>query len=406
MNTEKKNPRDAVIVAAGRSAMAKAFKGSFAETHPIEYGAQVLKGVLTKLDHFDPALIDDVIVGCAFPEKRMGYNAAKLIVQRAGLPDSVCAQTINRFCSSGLQSIATAANAIKAGDMDIIVAGGCEQMTGMNMVDPDIEIDEKLMEENPDAYIIMGETAELVAEKYNRKIRNPYDLEPEEEALIGRYFKEEYDADFVFVTHYPSKKRPFYAIIPVTTTFQGKEITVTKDEGIRPGTSMESLATLKPCFRENGRVTAATSSQMTDGTGFVVMMARETAEKLGYTPIARFVSFAVGGVPANVMGIGPIVAVPKALKKANLTLDDISVVELNEAFASQALACIKTLEIPMEKANPNGGAMALGHPLGATGAFLTCKVLSELKRRNEKYGMVTMCIGGGMGAAGIFEMES
>ena len=212
MNTEKKNPRDAVIVAAGRSAMAKAFKGSFAETHPIEYGAQVLKGVLTKLDHFDPALIDDVIVGCAFPEKRMGYNAAKLIVQRAGLPDSVCAQTINRFCSSGLQSIATAANAIKAGDMDIIVAGGCEQMTGMNMVDPDIEIDEKLMEENPDAYIIMGETAELVAEKYNRKIRNPYDLEPEEEALIGRYFKEEYDADFVFVTHYPSKKRPFYAM--------------------------------------------------------------------------------------------------------------------------------------------------------------------------------------------------
>lgn len=169
---------------------------------------------------------------------------------------------------------------------------------------------------------------------------------------------------------------------------------------------MESLATLKPCFRENGRVTAATSSQMTDGTGFVVMMARETAEKLGYTPIARFVSFAVGGVPANVMGIGPIVAVPKALKKANLTLDDISVVELNEAFASQALACIKTLEIPMEKVNPNGGAMALGHPLGATGAFLTCKVLSELKRRNEKYGMVTMCIGGGMGAAGIFEMES
>ena len=374
MNTEKKNPRDAVIVAAGRSAMAKAFKGSFAETHPIEYGAQVLKGVLTKLDHFDPALIDDVIVGCAFPEKRMGYNAAKLIVQRAGLPDS-----------------ATAANAIKAGDMDIIVAGGCEQMTGMNMVDPDIEIDEKLMEENPDAYIIMGETAELVAEKYNISREDM-----EEMAVRSHKLAAQAQAAGKFDEE----------IIPVTTTFQGKEITVTKDEGIRPGTSMENLATLKPCFRENGRVTAATSSQMTDGTGFVVMMARETAEKLGYTPIARFVSFAVGGVPANVMGIGPIVAVPKALKKANLTLDDISVVELNEAFASQALACIKTLEIPMEKVNPNGGAMALGHPLGATGAFLTCKVLSELKRRNEKYGMVTMCIGGGMGAAGIFEMES
>lgn len=391
MNTEKKNPRDAVIVAAGRSAMAKAFKGSFAETHPIEYGAQVLKGVLAKLDHFDPALIDDVIVGCAFPEKRMGYNAAKLIVQRAGLPDSVCAQTINRFCSSGLQSIATAANAIKAGDMDIIVAGGCEQMTGMNMVEPDIQIDEKLMEENPDAYIIMGETAELVAEKYNISREDM-----EEMAVRSHKLAAQAQAAGKFDEE----------IIPVTTTFQGKEITVTKDEGIRPGTSMENLATLKPCFRENGRVTAATSSQMTDGTGFVVMMARETAEKLGYTPIARFVSFAVGGVPANVMGIGPIVAVPKALKKANLTLDDISVVELNEAFASQALACIKTLEIPMEKVNPNGGAMALGHPLGATGAFLTCKVLSELKRRNEKYGMVTMCIGGGMGAAGIFEMES
>ena len=303
MNTEKKNPRDAVIVAAGRSAMAKAFKGSFAETHPIEYGAQVLKGVLAKLDHFDPALIDDVIVGCAFPEKRMGYNAAKLIVQRAGLPDSVCAQTINRFCSSGLQSIATAANAIKAGDMDIIVAGGCEQMTGMNMVNPDIEIDEKLMEENPDAYIIMGETAELVAEKYNISREDM-----EEMAVRSHKLAAQAQAAGKFDEE----------IIPVTTTFQGKEITVTKDEGIRPGTSMENLATLNPCFRENGRVTAATSSQMTDGTGFVVMMARETAEKLGYTPIARFVSFAVGGVPANVMGIGPIVAVPKALKKANL----------------------------------------------------------------------------------------
>ena len=391
MNTEKKNPRDAVIVAAGRSAMARAFKGSFAETHPIEFGAQTLKGVLAKLDHFDPALIDDVIVGCAFPEKKMGYNAAKLIVQRAGLPECVCAQTITRFCSSGLQSIATAANAIKAGDMDIVVAGGCEQMTGMNMMEPDFEIDEKLMEENPDAYIIMGETAELVAEKYNISRE-----EMEEMAVRSHKLAAAAQAAGKFDEE----------IIPITTTVQGKEVTVTKDEGIRPGTNMESLAQLKPCFRKDGRVTAATSSQMTDGAGFVVMMARETAEKLGYAPIARLVSFAVGGVPANLMGIGPIAAVPKALKKADLTLDDISVVELNEAFASQALACIKTLEIPMEKVNPNGGAMALGHPLGATGTFLTCKLLSELKRRKDQYGMVTMCIGGGMGAAGIFEMES
>ena len=383
--------KDAVIVALGRSAIGKAPKGVFRLSRPEDIGAQVLSGVLKQVPQLDARHIDDVIVGCAFPEAEQGMNLAKIVISKAIPGVDIPGQTVNRFCSSGLQTIATAANAIKAGDMDIIVAGGCEQMTGMNMVNPDIEIDEKLMEENPDAYIIMGETAELVAEKYNISREDM-----EEMAVRSHKLAAQAQAAGKFDEE----------IIPVTTTFQGKEITVTKDEGIRPGTSMENLATLKPCFRENGRVTAATSSQMTDGTGFVVMMARETAEKLGYTPIARFVSFAVGGVPANVMGIGPIVAVPKALKKANLTLDDISVVELNEAFASQALACIKTLEIPMEKVNPNGGAMALGHPLGATGAFLTCKVLSELKRRNEKYGMVTMCIGGGMGAAGIFEMES
>lgn len=388
---KEKSPRDAVIVAYGRSAMAKAFKGSFSQMHPVEYGAQTLKGVLARLEHFDPELIDDVIVGCAMPENKMAYNAGRLIVQSAGLPDTVCAHTLTRFCSSGLQSIATAANAIKANEMDIIVAGGCEQMTGMNMKDTPTGIDEELWRKYPDAYITMGITAENVAERYHISRKDM-------EAMAVRSHKLAYEAQ---------KAGKFEEeIVPVTAPFNGEKIVVTEDEGIRPETNMESLSSLTPCFKDGGLVTAATSSQMTDGAGFVVLMARETAEKLGYNPIARFVSFAVGGVPADVMGIGPTAAIPKILKRTGLTIDDMDVIELNEAFAAQALACIRILDLPIDKVNPNGGAMALGHPLGATGTFLTCKVLSELKRTGGKYGMVTMCIGGGMGAAGIFEMET
>lgn len=384
------NERDAVIVAYGRSPLAKAFKGSFAKTHPIEYGAQTLKGVIAKLPGFDPAVVDDVIVGCATPEKYTAYNIGRLIAQRADLPDSVPGQTVNRFCSSGLQTIATAANAIMANQMDVVIAGGIEMMTGINMLLPEEYQDAMLAEQVPGTYISMGLTAENVAERYGitRHDMEVMAVESHKKAAAaqgaGKFIEE---------------------IIPITVNAENGQIAVTQDEGIRPNTNIEDLATLKTPFKEDGAVTAATSSQMTDGTGFVVLMAREKAEELSYTPVAKFVSFAVGGVAADVMGLGPIVAVPKVMKKAGLTLADMDVIEINEAFASQAIACIRELKMPLEKVNPNGGAMALGHPLGATGAILTCKALSELKRINGRYALITMCIGGGMGAAGIFEME-
>lgn len=385
-----KNQRDAVIVAYGRSALAKANKGSFAQMHPVEYAAQTLKGTVAQLKDFDPAWVEDIVVGCSSPEGYTGFDIARLIAQRAGFPDSVPGQTLTRFCSSGLQSIETAANAIKAGEMDVVIAGGVERMTGMLMGLPEEYQDQELLKYKPHTYISMGMTAENVAEMYHvtREEMEAMAVESHrkaDEANRAGKFKEE--------------------IIPITVQTEKGEIIFDADEGIRPGTNAEGLAKLKPCFMENGRVTAATSSQMTDGAAFVVLMARETAEKLGYQPIAKFVSFAVGGVPAEIMGIGPTVAVPKVMRKTGLTVNDMDVIELNEAFASQAIACIRELGMPQERVNPNGGAMALGHPLGATGSVLTCKILSELKRRKGKYGLVTMCIGAGMGAAGILEME-
>ena len=385
-----KNNRDAVIVAYGRSAMCRANKGSFANTHPVQYAAQTLNGVLARLPGFDVNLIDDIVVGCATPQDMCFWNVGRLIAQAAGLPDEVTAHTINRFCSSGLQSIAHAANAIMADQMDVVVAGGVEFMTNMNMVPDERFYDHKLLETKPDSYLPMGFTAENVAAQYG------ITREEMEEMAVASHAK----------AAAAQKAGKFVdEIVPVTVDTPDGPKVVTEDEGIREGTSMESLAKLKPCFKPDGVVTAAISSQMTDGASFVVLMARETAEKLGYAPIAKFVRFAVGGVPAGVMGLGPIKAVPKALERTGLTVDDMDVIELNEAFAAQALACIRDLKLPVEKVNPNGGAMALGHPLGATGSYLTCKVLSELKRTGGKYGMVTMCIGGGMGAAGIFEME-
>lgn len=387
-----KNARDAVIVAYGRSPMARANKGSFAGLHPVEYSAQTLSGVLDRLPGLDRSQIDDVIMGCANPEAECFFNIARLVAQRAGLSDEITGQTVNRFCSSGLQAIATAANAILAGQMDIVCAGGVERMTGMNM-DPEHSrpfMDEKLVELKPDTYIAMGMTAENVAAQYGitREEMDQMAVESHTKAAAAQAagkFKGE--------------------IVPITVEIDGKTVTVLEDEGIRPGTTLEGLSKLKPCFKPDGVVTAATSSQMTDGASFVVLMARETAEKLGYAPVARFVGFAVGGVPAGVMGLGPIKAVPKVLARAGLSMKDMDVIELNEAFAAQALACIRDLKMPMEKVNPNGGAMALGHPMGATGGFLTCKAVSELKRTGGKYALITMCIGGGQGAAGIFEME-
>ena len=390
--TRQKGPRDAVVVAYGRTAMARAFKGSFREMHPVEYGAQCLRGVLNRLEGFDESLIDDVVVGCANPESYLGLgqNLGRLIAQAADLPDSVPAYPMTRFCSSGLQSIESAANCIKADEMDVIAVGGCDRMTGLNLKGNPEGQDEELAKKKPYTYITMGMTAENVAARYGIS-------RADMEAMAERSHKLAWEAQ--------QAGKFDEEIIPVTAPLDGGTIVFDKDEGIRPGTTAEKLAALEPCFKKDGLVTAATSSQMTDGAAFVVLMARETAEKLGYKPIARFLGFAVAGVPAEIMGIGPVEAVPKVMKRTGLTIGDMDVIELNEAFASQALAVIRELGMPMEKVNPNGGAMALGHPLGATGTILTCKILSELKRRGGKYGLVTMCIGGGQGAAGIWEME-
>lgn len=385
-----KEVRDAVIVAYGRSAVGKARKGSFADVHPAAYAAETLKGVLAKVPQLNPKDIDDIIVGCAMTNGVQGNNFARIIAMRAGLPDEVPAVTVNRFCSSGLQTIAQGAAAIMAGQADVVVAGGAESMSLVPMMAEGPETYEpELNEARPGAYMPMGLTAEKVAEDYGitRLDMEQMAVESHAKAAAAQNagaFKKE--------------------IIPVTVKgANGEERTVTQDEGIRADTSLEGLAGLKTPFKEDGRVTAATSSQMSDGAAFVVLMSEEKAAELGIKPIARFVGFAVAGVPCEVMGIGPIKAVPKVMQRTGLTKEQMDVIEINEAFAAQALPCIRTLELDTAKVNPRGGAMALGHPLGATGAVLTCKALSYLEDTGGKYGLITMCIGGGMGAAGIVE---
>lgn len=378
--------REAVIVAYGRSACCKARKGSLADTHPVDYAAQVLNGVLKKVPELSPEEIDDVIVGCAMPNGPLDRNAGRLIALRAGLPFSVCAQTINRFCSSSLQAIATAANAIRSDQMDCVIAGGVEDMSCCFGELPEEYQNEWLTQNCPGSYMSMGETAERVADCYNI---NRVEMEEMAVSSHQKAYKAQQDGKLA-----PS-------IINVTNKHGD---VITQDEGIRPNTNLETLATLKPCFRPDGRVTAATSSQTTDAAAFVVIMSSEMAEKLGVKPIARFVGFSVGGCDPTVMGLGPVYAVPKVLKRAGLSLEDMDVIELNEAFASQALACIRELQLPVDKINPYGGAMALGHPMGATGAILTGKALDYLIDQGGRYALITMCIGGGMGAAGIFEL--
>lgn len=382
--------RDAVIVAYGRSAYAKAFKGSFANCHPVEYAAQVLKGVLEKVPGVVEAGIDDFVVGCAMPFGVTGRNVAKLILQRAELPDSIPAVTVNRFCSSGLQTLSIAANAIRCGEIDIAVAGGVESMTKASEVPNESTVDPWLVEHRPGVYAAMGVTAENVAQKYqiSREDMDLFSCESHQKAAAA------WDENF-FAEQ----------IVPVEVTMiDGSTKIVAQDEGIRRDTTIEKLSALKPCFLENGQVTAGNSSQMTDGAGFVVLMAMEKAEQLGLKPIARLVQFAVAGVPAELMGIGPIAAVPKVMERSGLSLADMDVIELNEAFASQSLACIRELNLDQQKVNPVGGAIALGHPLGASGAMLVCKALTWLQKHNGRYGLVTMCIGGGQGAAGILEL--
>lgn len=377
--------REPVIVAYGRSAVGKAKNGSLTGRHPLDWTADTLNGVLDKIPQLDRAEIDDLILGCARHENRCNKNMARLLALRAGLPYDVPGQTINRFCSSGLQAIATAHNAILAGEADVVVAGGVEQMSMKLTRDEEYDSNVWLAENEPGAYIGMGLTAENVAERYG-------------------ITREEMDA-FSAASHQKAAKAQENgqlgrSIVPLTLD----GVVFDQDEGIRPTSTAEGLAKLKPCFKENGTVTAASSSQTSDGAAFAVLMSREKAEELGLKPIARLVQYAVAGCDPLYMGLGPIYAVPKALKKAGMTLEQMDVIELNEAFAAQAIPCIRELNLPEEKVNPWGGAIALGHPMGATGCVLTCKALDYLKENGGKYALITMCIGGGMGAAGIMEL--
>ncbi|WP_426350324.1 thiolase family protein [Alloiococcus sp. CFN-8] len=377
-----------VIVAYGRSPMGKANKGTLANVHPVDFAAEVLRGVLDKVPELDKEIIDDLILGCAIPEGSMGLNPARNILLRAGFSEKIPGQTVNRFCSSGIQAMAIAASMISSGLQQVVVAGGVESMSSPVLSD-NKEFLNPWLKENTDAYISMGLTAENIARKYgiNRGRMETFAVESNEKAakaVESGCFKEE--------------------IIPVTgISKEGKKVIFADDECYRKGTNLEVLSTLKPCFKEDGLVTAATSSQRSDGASFVVMMSEAMALNLGIKPLGKFISFAVAGLDPAYMGMGPVYAVEKIMKKTGLKVEDMDVIELNEAFASQVLASMDILNLNPKKVNPRGGALALGHPLGATGAILTCKALNYLKDTKGRYGLITMCVGGGMGAACILE---
>ncbi len=371
---------EAVIVDCVRTPVGKAPRGSLRQTRPDDLAAIAIEGLLARYPAVAAAEIEDVILGCATPEGESGMNVARIAALRAGLPDTVCGVTINRFCSSGLQAIAMAAERIRAGMAEMLLAGGTESMSMLPLALMRIAPNPWMVEHLPEIYINMGLTAENLQRRYgiSREEQDAFALASHQKAIAAQEngkFDEE--------------------LIPVGS--------FRKDEGPRADTSMEALAKLKPAFHAKGTVTAGNSSQTSDGAAAALVMSAGRAEALGLKPRARFVSFAVGGVAPEVMGIGPVAAIPKALKLAGLTLDDIGVIELNEAFAVQALAVISEAGLPPERVNVNGGALALGHPLGCTGAKLTATILREMERGGHRYGMVTMCIGGGQGAAGIFE---
>jgi acetyl-CoA acyltransferase len=395
-----KNPHDAVIVAASRTAIGKAKRGSLATVRPDEMAVTVVRDLMQRAPELNPADVEDVILGCAFPEGEQGLNMARMVALRAGLPNAVGGETINRYCSSGLQSIAHAAFQIMAGQADVMIAGGAESMSLVPMTGNKFAPDPVFARDCPEAYTNMGLTAENVAVKYSvsRQDQDAFALRSNQlasRAVSSGFFDPEIAPLEVETVE------PGLGGKPVIKSFVFK-----RDEGPRPDTSLEALAKLKPAFKEGGSVTAGNSSQMSDGAAGVIIMSRAKAESLGLKPLVRFVSFAVGGVPPELMGIGPIQAVPKALKRAGLSLSDIGLIELNEAFAAQALAVIRELGFDLEKTNVNGGAIALGHPLGCSGAKLTTQIVNEMRRRGVQFGMVTMCIGGGMGAAGILELEN
>jgi acetyl-CoA acyltransferase len=389
--------REAVVVSVARTAVGKAPKGTLRATRPDDMAAAVFQDILKRVPGLDPNEIEDVIVGCAMPEAVQGNNMARTISLRAGLPIDVSAMTINRFCSSGLQSIAMASERIMAGFADCIVAGGAESMSLVPMGGYHFSPNPTLMETYPDSYLSMGLTAENVAQKYGitRQQADEFSLRSHKNALAaiaeGKFKDEIVPLEVTEVT-LNGKNKP-----------QKRTVTFAVDEGPRKDTSLEALAKLKPAFHAHGTVTAGNASQTSDGAAAAVVMSAEKARAIGAKPLARFVAFAAAGTLPEEMGVGPVYAIPKALKLAGLKLEDIDVIELNEAFAAQALAVIKLAGLDLERVNVNGGAVALGHPLGCTGAKLTATLLGELKRRSAKYGMVTMCVGGGMGAAGIFE---
>jgi len=382
--------REAVIVSSVRTAVGKAGKGTLRETRPDDMAAAAIKGALERVRAVKPEMVDDVILGCAMPEAEQGMNVARQAALLAGVPYTAGAMTINRFCSSGLQAIALGAQAIQTGEAEVVVAGGTESMSLIPMGGHKVAPNPTLLERYPDSYLGMGLTAEKVAEKYgiDRERSDAFALRSHQRALAaieaGR-FKDE--------------------IVPlsVSANGNGQTITFAIDEGPRKDTDLVALAKLKPAFAAKGIVTAGNASQMSDGAAATIVMSVEKAKELGLAPLARFVTYAVAGVPPEIMGIGPVEAIPKALRQAGLKLADIDLVELNEAFACQALAVIQAAGLDPDKVNVNGGAVALGHPLGCTGAKLTAQILHEMARRKARYGLVTMCVGGGMGAAGIFE---
>lgn len=384
--------KEAVIVAAKRTAVGKANRGTLAHYRPEDMGGAVIEAALAEVPALDPKAVDDVIIGCAMPEGQQGLNMGRVVSLRAGLHDAVAAQTVNRFCSSGLQTIALASQQIMSGMGEVIIAGGVESMSAIPARGHHFSPNPWMVDNLPEVYISMGLTAENVAREFDvsREAQDEFAVRSHEltaNATDAGKFKPE--------------------IVPLeveTVTPEGtKTVIFDTDEHLRRGTTMAALAGLRPAFTENGIVTAGNSSPLSDGAAAVIVMSREKADALGLEPLARFVSFAVGGVRPEIMGIGPVAAVPKALKYAGLDLSEIDLIELNEAFAAQAVAVIRQLEFDLDKTNVNGGAISLGHPLGATGAKLTTQLVNEMQRRGSRYGMVTMCIGGGMGAAGIFE---
>jgi acetyl-CoA acyltransferase len=391
---------EAVIVSAARTAVGRAHKGSLRTVRPDDMGAAVVTAVIDRAG-IDANWVEDVIMGCAMPEAEQGMNMARIAALRAGLPHTVAGQTVNRFCSSGLQTIALAAQQIMSGMGEVLIAGGSESMSMVPMTGHVFAPNPDLLDISPEVYMSMGLTAENVAQRHNisRAEADEFALDSHQKAAAaqdaGKFANEIVPLD-VAITEFGDDDggKP----LTRTNAFEFKT-----DESVRRDTNLEALAKLKPAFSAVGSVTAGNASPMSDGAAAVLLMSADKARQLGLKPLAKFISFAVGGVPPEVMGIGPTVAIPKALKLAGLNLADIDLFELNEAFAAQALAVIKTLGMDQRKVNVNGGAIALGHPLGCTGAKLTVSLINEMHRRNARYGMVTMCVGGGMGAAGIFE---